>query len=107
MSTKSPIEPILAQFQNLIFVSRTEKLEAVASALESHSLAVQAPILQILSLFIPDAPVRSFWITNEIYVQGIRPNIVTSLLATVGGSIGRISLEEYVYLILAILEAKS
>lgn len=56
-----------------------ERTTIVANALKSHAKFSQKEVLKFISQKFPEAHVRSFWITNQIYLNGVDRNIVETL----------------------------
>ena len=75
-------EPVLQQVTADRFASRAERTTAVYTSLKAHAERSQAPVLALLQLprFFP-AQTRSFWITNQIYVQGADRSLITALVS--------------------------
>jgi subtilisin family serine protease len=66
------------------FANRGEKITSIFTTLSAHAEKTQKPILELLNsprFTATGAKVQSFWITNQIYIQGADSSIVEALAA--------------------------
>jgi len=79
LSLESP-QPILSQLKARRILSRAERKSVVAGALKSHAEKSQKSLLAFLSAQ-PQVTVKSFWISNEVYVKGADGALISKLRA--------------------------
>jgi len=97
VSMKQTTDAALAQVSARSFATRGERATAVYTSLNALAVESQAATLEMLSsprFFAIN--VRSFWITNQIYVQGADKYLIDSLAEM--DDVASIEEEEIVYL---------
>jgi subtilisin family serine protease len=77
-STQSVLDSINSRANT--FADRTSRINALVSALKSHAGATQAPVMAALTEF-PTLVVKTYWISNQIYVSGANAAVVAKLAA--------------------------
>jgi len=97
ISMKQSINPVLDALDARAFSTRADKATAVYTSLKALADETQAAVLEMLNsprFFAIN--VRSFWITNQIYVQGADQYLIDSVAEM--DNVSWIEEEEIVYL---------
>jgi len=98
VSMKQGTESALAQVQARSFSTRGERATAVYTSLKALAAESQAAVLEMLqSPRFFAITVRSFWITNQVYIQGADRYLIESLAEM--DDVSAIDEEEIVHLV--------
>lgn len=99
ITLKAETSNVLEFIANTKFPSRGEKLNALHFTLVQHAAETQQPVINFLSKTCQLSDVKTFWITNQIYVKNASSSLVHSLLATFSAQVLSIDEEFFAHLI--------
>jgi len=98
ITLKADTSQVLAKIGATRFANRSQKLNALHSALTSHAEVTQAPIIKFLSSQSSSIHIQSFWITNQIYIRDADTVLVSALAENFPHLISRIDKEIFIEL---------
>lgn len=99
VTLKEDTSQVLATISNTRFVDRGAKLNALNSALRQHADQTQEPITSFLSSQPQTFEMRSFWISNQIYIKNADSQLVSQLAEKFSDLISSIDEEFFAHLI--------
>jgi len=80
LSISAGTKSVLSSIRARSISDRATRITTLVSALQSHASVTQAPVMHTLGQF-PSLVVRTYWISNQIYVRGATAEVVEKLAA--------------------------
>jgi len=99
ITLKEDTSQVLANIRAKRFADRGAKLNAIHAALVNHAERTQEPIISFLSTQPQQFQVKSFWITNQIYIRNVDSALVSALADKFSHLISSIDEEFFAHLI--------
>jgi subtilisin family serine protease len=97
VSMKQGVDAPLSEVERAVFINKAERATAVFVTMKAHAAESQKAVLEMLqSPRFFAINVRSFWITNQVYVQGADQYLIDALAEM--DDVASIDEEEIVYL---------